>query len=63
MTIRFWLRYHIERLAWKIGTALREWSCVSAGGSHDYLSDHPEDVCIVCGHEREPTPPTHGWQE
>lgn len=54
MSLRFWLRYKVERAAWEIGTWLREWACVSAGGEHDYLSEpFAEDTCLVCGHVRE----------
>lgn len=44
-----WFMYRVERGAWRLGTWLREWSCVRAGGSHDYLEG--QRGCVVCGHE------------
>lgn len=52
MSLRFQFWYWVETVAWRIGTTLREWACVHAGGEHDYLTEHVEDVCIVCGHDR-----------
>ena len=47
---RLWLRirYRIVQGIWDVGTWLREWSCVLAGGTHDYLPGQTE--CAVCGH-------------
>lgn len=41
------LDYYFTAWVFRVGAALKEWACIHAGGTHDYVEGR--DDCIVCG--------------
>ena len=50
MRLTFRLKFWFTRTLWNVGQRLKEWSCVLAGGTHDYKAG--EDTCFVCDHKK-----------